>query len=405
MNTMKWIKIKAVAVAAGLSIAAVTAATVAVSGNFTGSGLSQTDVQFKAFLDHPPAYLRAVYEVDELPFAGGRRGGRGAGTGQTATTTNSLKLDGDNYMLSLLSEPAGSVSFGQFEGTSWHLSVVEIRLMDTNLPPFNVLDLKAMDPDQRQQWMQSRRNSGSRLPDMGRLEIADPKINLPDDTNAQDLVNLGRFSRVRANRLLNLGMEEMIPGTIVWDPDNQGFTASWTLHTDWFPAEAAHARSGRRPGRVGTPDVVLPTSGQLSVRLEYENGLPVKATVRIDPDHVNTINYKYRPDFCNGQFPAELSRVDNAGNTLFSLRLQELDLADQPLPKSELDPSAVFRGKFPVLTSIIHSNGAPYELKDGRLVKPQTPEEYSNMIADMRAKGLIHVLDNQPVTNTNGPIR
>ena len=103
---MKWIKIKAVAVAAGLSLAAVTATTMVVSANLTGPAvpeISGTDVQFKAFLEHPPAYLRAVFEQTMYAEAivNGPRGRRGGGgPGQDATTTNSLKLDGDNYLLS-----------------------------------------------------------------------------------------------------------------------------------------------------------------------------------------------------------------------------------------------------------------------------------------------------------------
>jgi hypothetical protein len=297
-------------------------------------------------------------------------------------------------------------------------------MMNTNVPRLNPQDLMAMDPDQRRQMMQNRMNSGTRLSDLGRLEMADPKINLPDDTNAQNLINNAQFSRTRANRLLNLGLEEMVPGTVVWDPDGQGFTASFSK---WFPGDVVNARAATDDGvprlglaeyqdgtlryndgtiyTNGTPNESLATNGRLSVRLEFENSLPVKASVQTTSHDVFTINYKYRPDFCNGQFPAEFNRVQSGGTTMFTLRLQELEIADQPLPRTELDPSAVFRGSFPLLTTIIHSNGAPYELKEGRLVPPQTPAEYSDMIANMRAKGLIHALDGQSATNTNAPLR
>ena len=62
--------------------------------------------------------------------------------------------------------------------------MAEVWKMDTNLPRLNMQDFMAMDPDQRQQLMQSRRKSGTRLPDQGQLEMDDPKINLPDDPNA-----------------------------------------------------------------------------------------------------------------------------------------------------------------------------------------------------------------------------
>jgi hypothetical protein len=197
----------------------------------------------------------------------------------------------------------------------------------------------------------------------------DPKLN-PPGSDPGGMEREVRVHRITANRLLNLGIQEMIPGSVVWDEVNKSFTADYNK---LFVPDEFGAVVKTTDGSETSKDI---SSGRLSAQLEYENGLPTKATVAYaEGGRVFTIAYKYSPGFCHGQFPVEISRVQD-GVTVFNMRLQKLEISKNPLPQAKLDPREAFKGSYDKLITTIYSNGVAYvQDSDSGELKPALTRE------------------------------
>jgi hypothetical protein len=162
--------------------------------------------------------------------------------------------------------------------------------------------------------------------------------------------------RLIMRRFINLGIEDMIPGTAVWNDDGAEFTARYFR----FPR----------------------TTGFMHVRLSYEEGHPMTAYVSYPGGQTNCIAYKYSSKFFNGFLPVEYTEYNEPGLTkkYFTVRVMKLDVSLASISEPDLNPAKVLAGKFRTL--VTRSNDIPYfdslsyfEKGDHKLEKILTAED------------------------------
>ena len=103
------------------------------------------------------------------------------------------------------------------------------------------------------------------------------------------------------------------------------------------------------------------------LHLTYENGLVASALLEDtkSKEKYTMVRYSYNPQFREGQFPIgfvqyNVSKDGTNPTPLCTVRIDELELSNQPLETSEVDPHTLFRSQEP--TFIFASNNIPYEV-------------------------------------------
>jgi hypothetical protein len=199
------------------------------------------------------------------------------------------------------------------------------------------------------------------------LKLVDRKINDPDQEWLAERAN----SMWPVRRFLNLGMEHMIPNTLIW-----------TNGADNFIAECDQALDGSNTNR-----------GKFEVQLHYVKGVPLTATTKDVWGTETEITYKYDSTFFGGQLPVEFNVVkisqDIHGpvSKLFSLRIKKLQLSENPIDASALNPTVSLKEKYKIL--IVLSNNVAYGVtRLGKMQPVISPEEANQRSAQAQAKRL-----------------
>jgi hypothetical protein len=290
---------------------------------------------FESFLRHTPGITNAVYEENDpkvsQPVAAV---GSSPHRGQFPERTERFALlyDESNYVLRSVDPPIIG-SGGKFGGIRWGIRQL--------------------------------------APDQNFLAQFDEQSN--SDASAHPDAEL--YAWYAAQRFLNLGIYEMVPGSVIWTNDEPRFTATYDM-PNAFRLEVKTSANG-------TPIETnrLPMHGQIVVDLKYERGVPIKAIGATDAGQTFTIVYKYRPEFYAGRFPIEFTRyfdesLDEDGRS-YTIRVMELQFATTPIPTEAFDPHQALKGKF-VSASMVENGIRFRQTKAGVLVKPQYAQEYRN---------------------------
>ena len=115
------------------------------------------------------------------------------------------------------------------------------------------------------------------------------------------------------------------------------------------------------------------------LRLMYDKDIVTSATLRDARTGRDTalVNYRYDTSFYGGRFPSEFTRsFILQGGTIEELcvvRVFELELTNQPLPESEMNPRDIFSGE--KATTLFFSNNVSYEVTQGGARKIRTAAE------------------------------
>lgn len=184
------------------------------------------------------------------------------------------------------------------------------------------------------------------------LRLFDTSLNRPDNSWSMQI----KMASTPVRRLINLGIEEMIPGTVMWERGSDHFTAR--ASKDSFSTDGND-------------------SGVIQVRLSYSNGLPREAMVTQTGQDETVITYKYDSSFFDGQLPVEfISAKPLRGSTAkIKLTIQSLVLSPVALTSAELDPREILKGKYHQL--FVVSNNVPNSVaKNGGLHPVLTPTEF-----------------------------
>jgi hypothetical protein len=157
------------------------------------------------------------------------------------------------------------------------------------------------------------------------LRLFSTNSNPPDYSSSM----LIKMAATPVRRIVNLGIEEMEPGT-----------ASWVEGSDHFTARVCHESlsTGRN------------TSGIIDVQLTRSNGLPEKAVVTQpgpEAKDETVISYKYDPAFFDGRLPVEFttSKPLRGANTL-KISIKKLEISPSALGDAELDPRKALKEKY-----------------------------------------------------------
>jgi hypothetical protein len=364
LKIMAWTKFKTAAlVAAGVLLAAATATVTLVEARSGGSPAASaaSGLSFESFLEKPPRIANALWEMDVPASPGGSFGnvtltgpaGSNAGSFQLIveaspahTEAQRLVYDGDNYLLAQLmdvhSSSGGGGSAGQYNGMQWGVQYAPndarswLVSWDTNSNPTDVL---------------TQPTTGRRPP-----------------------VHLEIQGRYAARRFLCLGMYEMVPGSVIWTKDRTQFTATYD------EPDASNPVIERDINGSVLRTNMVPFHGQMTVKLKYENDVPVEADINLDGKMQHFVTYKYSRDFEAGRLPVEFSRYSDRAHKEsgrgYTIRVKSLELASGPIPISELDPHAALGRRF--FLPKVFTNGVAYrEGPNGELQPLPTLEELS----------------------------
>lgn len=308
-----------------------------VRADGTTNLLDPSPVTFESFLSHPPEIARAVFEIRNTPF------GQNSPSHDAANThKGSIKFDGTNYIVDRFE----AVAEGEYHDITGRLG--------------DVLWNYTRAPSQR----------------LGILRKFDPSLGPKTFTWG----GLEDIAKTPIRRLVNLGMVDMVPGTLVWDKSNSNqFSADFRIEL----LQPLPGVPDDGPGKVSSPSI---SQGKMMVQLHYESGVPISASVqeRGKGDFLSngkySVRYKYDPDFYHGRLPVEFAMFDSDG-TNFIARFNQLDLSPKHLASSEFDPDEVLKGTF-IRSILVTSNGVTYAQRPARLgqpavlVPPMTPEAY-----------------------------
>ena len=275
-------------------------------------------VTFESFLTNPPVITHAEFEVDQ-PFPPEVRA---AHPDWPSVQTNRwiLRADGTNYMLY---QPVLGGYMGRFGSIEW------------------------------------------RKPRDGPLQLADMKFN-----SQYAHLQVGSISSLPIRRLLNLGILQMIPNTLVWVEGAEHFTAKCVKdQTEEYKAEDIRT---------------------MDVRLKYMNGVPLTATTKDPWGGETEIIYKYDSLFFEGKIPAAFDvmwfHAGSAQSILYSVQIKELQLSRQHIDLNEFDPRIVVLKKNN-RGYIVLSNDHPYSvLRGGQMVPTPTAEEAQEQMAHVQAQ-------------------
>jgi RNA polymerase sigma factor (sigma-70 family) len=306
LNIMTWVKLKFVA---GVTVGVVLAGGVATLAIANKTSEEQptppkeqsapptgnhAGVTFFSILERTPIVANAVFEK-ELFMNGIPAGAR--------KQTFTFFADGDNYRLS-----TEGIGGGKFEECSWQ--------------QFN-----------------------------GYLVLFDPKANNPDGYSG-GVTQQESICKMTVDLFLSLGINEMLPGTAVWDQDKHRFIAK--------------TKDGE--------DLVVETS--------LENGIPATAYILSNAGQkYKKIQYKYSPGFYGGQVPIEFTAYwikpgaeneQSKDRKIYDIRIKALEISGEHLDKNMLDPAKIAESS----TRLFYSNNIAYWIgKDGKVSRVLTAEE------------------------------
>jgi hypothetical protein len=161
---------------------------------------------------------------------------------------------------------------------------------------------------------------------------------------------------------LSLGIQEMLPGSAVWEQGQHRFTAK--------------AKDGK----------------DLVVEIALENGVPAIAYILADDGQKHEkVEYKYSPGFYGGQVPIEFTAywiipgVTNGQSNdqrISDIRVKALEISDKQLDKSLLNPIQI-TGKS---ERFFYSNNIEYWVqKSGKVSRVLTLEENQKEIERIKA--------------------
>ncbi|HZQ47771.1 MAG TPA: hypothetical protein VFC07_12205 [Verrucomicrobiae bacterium] len=282
------------------------------------------DLTFESFLQHPPLIANAIYEITTPPDADYPN----AVLKQTFT----LSSEDTNYLLKAVST-MGEFYGGRFGGVCWRL-------------------------------------------DQGVLMCSDPALNPPGTPLEGEMMR-----RITVNRLLDLGIQPMVPGSVKWDKGQEQFTAGYKLAGPMF---VWHRDANGTASKTNTVE-----GGHLVVTLSYEKNVPVTASVKEDSGRTYFIKYKYRSDFYKGRLPAEWTFYNDSSfgekAEVFTLRLLKLELSQSGSSLAAFDPRQALGKK--IKQYGIWSNGVQYWVQPKGPMQPVlSAEEFMRRDARVRAQ-------------------
>ena len=306
MKTMTWVKMK---FAMSLSVVVVLSGsllTMAITNKANEEKTvpptgSHTGVSFFSVLEKPPIITNAVFEkevfIPGIPDKARKQ-------------TFTFLADGDNYRLS-----TQGIGAGKFEGICW------------------------------QQLM-------------GNLSLFDTKINQLDG-NSGGIIQQEAVCRMTVDIFLSLGIQDMLPGSALWDQDKHRFTAK--------------AKDGKG----------------LVVETTLTNGVPAVAYILADDgQQIEKVEYKYSPGFYDGQLPIEFTAywikpgAKNESQKIYDIRVKALEIADEPLDQDILNPAKIDGTS----TTMIYSNNIAFWIdKGGKVRRLLTVEENRKEIEKIKA--------------------
>lgn len=271
-------------------------------------------VTFESFLTNPPTILVAEFEVHQsvLPEVRARH----PNLPLVFTNNCTLRLDETNYMLYW---PNLGTYIGKFGSVEW-----------------------------RREW-------GSPL------ELADQRMNARKTLS--DIVGVSKWP---INRILNLGIQEIVPHTLVWAEGAGSFTAQC--------CQDLSDESG----------TIL---GSVNVQLHYTNGLPFAATTRDSWGLETEVTYTYDPGFFGGKLPMafDVKQLRPESGPMFGIRIRNLKLSKQHIDLTQFDPRIILKGNYRGL--ILFSNDLSYSVSRlGRMRPTLTAEQAQRLTTDAQAK-------------------
>jgi hypothetical protein len=263
-------------------------------------GATEQNISFESFLQNPPVIRHAAFDVIV---------GNDTDLTKPHDVSTTFILDGTNFLMSEVPVGAelmhknGLYFCGELNGVRWH---------------------------------------GGGWGNDGILMMFDPSINT-NSSNPQDPMYWSETSvkaiednREKINLMMCLGIQKMVVGSIVWQAGATNFSAS-------FHGMGNDMTVARRAG--GTPITnYLADTGTLLVQVAYDHGVPANAIVELAGRSEfwgYLIKYRYTSDFFNGRLPSEWTVYSHFNGNVeerYSVKVRELELADESLPLGILDP-------------------------------------------------------------------
>jgi hypothetical protein len=255
---------------------------------------------FESFFQHPPIVRHAAYDIIY---------GNTTNLREPHDLNRTFVLDGTNFLMSEV--PIGEDSIhkkglhfcGELNGVRWR---------------------------------------GGGWGNVGLLMMFDPSLNT-NSSNPKDPMYWDQTSpsEIEAHRqdislLMNLGIEYIVPGSIIWQPGATNFSAGF-----------------RGPGNQVVVSTNLdnhPTTNYIAdertllVRLTYDRNVVTAAHVKYvgsSKDWDYLLKYEYDNAFCNGHLPCGwtlFDKDDGDGSISYKVKIHDLELAESGLPSDLLDP-------------------------------------------------------------------
>lgn len=272
---------------------------------------------FRSLYDYSVVVTNAVFEK-ELFLEGIPKGAR--------KQVFSLKLDGQNYILGTLNDRNSTqvhVLGGRFESYLWEAN-----------PNY--------------------------------LMIYDQRINSP--TSRVSVVGTESIMRMTADLFINLGITEMVRGSVVWVKDQNRITAQ-------------------------------STKGENMI-VEFEGAIdaPTNASIRNkNGEEYAYVRYTYNSDFCGAKIPSEFTRFHSGAPSedvgkMFTVHIKKLELIQGHIPPVIFDPQKSYHFE----RTVFYSNDVLYwkgKGHDSELQRVLTAEEASkSMSSTISPKGRSQVV-------------
>jgi len=263
-------------------------------------GESGQDISFESFLTNPPTVRHAAFDVIY---------GNTTDLKEPHDLSRTFVLDGTNFLMSEV--PIGEDSVhkkglhfsGELNGVRWHGggwgNVGLLMMFDPSL------NTNSSDPNAPMYW---------------------------DQTSPSEM----ETSREGINLLMHLGIEHMVPGSIIWQPGATNFSAG-------FSGVGNLMVVSRSPGAPPTTNF-LKDDGTLLVQLHYDrDGLAAAKVKYADRSELwdYSLKYEYDNAFFNGHLPCGwtvYSKTDENEKILYKIKIRDLELTGDRLPPELLDP-------------------------------------------------------------------
>jgi hypothetical protein len=281
---------------------------------------------FESFFQHPPVVRHAAYEIIY---------GNTTNLREPHDLSRTFVLDGTNFLTSEV--PIGEDAIhkkglhfcGELKGVRWR---------------------------------------GGGWGNVGLLMMFDPSINT-NSSDPKDAMYWDRTSpseieahRQDVNLLMHLGIEDIVPGSIIWQPGATNFSARFR-----GPGSQVLVVSNT-PGGPPTTNYIA-DERTLLIQLTYDRNVVIAANVKYSDVSENVgylLKYEYTNAFCNGHLPSgwtvfDKNKDNGSLDISYKVQIRDLELAEGELPSDLLDPRKALAKEWKQVG--ITSNNVAYWLK------------------------------------------